>query len=83
MSVFPNPDNERMLEIELTGSQTLGQVTLLICDESGKIMRTEEFYSGDAQADHTTSLAGLANGNYMIIARTVGGQVSERVAVTQ
>jgi aminopeptidase N len=83
LNVFPNPDNDQILEIELDGSGTLGQVELLICDESGKILRTEDFLATDAHADHLTSLNGLANGNYVLIAKTPNGQISKNVSVNR
>ena len=83
LGVFPNPDNNKILEIELSGPHPLGNVTLLICDESGKILRSDEFTSGNTNADHTISLNGLANGSYMVIARTQNGQVSQRVSIAQ
>ncbi len=82
LNVFPNPDNNQMLEIELNATQPIGNVTLSICDESGKILKTENFSASDTHADHTTSLNGLANGNYMLIARTQAGQVSQRLSIT-
>jgi aminopeptidase N len=83
LSVFPNPDNNQILEIELSGSSTLGQVVLSICDESGNILRTENFLANDTHADHLTSLIGFANGNYILIAKTQDGQVSQRVSVNR
>jgi hypothetical protein len=83
LSVFPNPDNKQILEIELSGPHPLGNVTLLICDESGKTLRSDEFSSSNTSADHTISLNGLANGSYMVIARTQNGQVSQRVSIAQ
>ncbi len=83
LGLFPNPDNKQILEMELSGSNQLGNITLLICDASGKIVRTDEFASGNSIAEHTLSLAGLANGSYVVIAKTQNGQVSERMSITQ
>jgi hypothetical protein len=83
LSVFPNPDHKQMLEIELEGSHPLGQVVILICDASGKIVRSYEFSSGDSQADQAISVAGLANGSYLVIAKSQNEQVSQRVSIAQ
>jgi aminopeptidase N len=83
LSVFPNPDNKQILEIELSSPSNLGEVALLISDESGNILRSDKFALSDTHASRTISLNGLANGNYMVIARTLNGQISQRVSITQ
>jgi aminopeptidase N len=83
LTLFPNPDNKQMLEVELSGSQPMGKITLLICDESGKILKSENFSVNDTHVDHSTSLHGLADGNYLVIAKTQNGQVSQRLSITQ
>jgi aminopeptidase N len=82
LNIFPNPDNNQIIEMELSGPQALGEITLLICDESGKILKSENFSVNDTNVDRTISLNGLANGNYMVIARTQNGQISQRLSIT-
>ncbi|MFI5201927.1 MAG: M1 family aminopeptidase [Candidatus Kapaibacterium sp.] len=83
LAVFPNPDNDHILEIELGCSHPLGEVELSICDESGKILKSEHFTSGDTHADHTLALNGLANGSYLVIARSGNESVSKTVSIAQ
>jgi hypothetical protein len=83
LGIFPNPDNKQIIEIELNCSRPLGDVVLLICDESGKTLRTEDFSVNDTHVDRTTSLSGLTNGNYILIARSQNEQVSQKITLAQ
>jgi aminopeptidase N len=83
LGVFPNPDNKQVIELELSCSRPLGDVVLLICDESGKILKSENFSTMETQAAHTTSLNGLANGNYIVIVRSQNEQVSQKITLAQ
>ena len=47
-----------------------GTPTLLICDESGNILRSDSFMSDAPHAEHLVALAGLSHGGYLVIARS-------------
>ncbi len=82
LHVFPNPDRKQMLTIELQGPQILGKITLQISDASGKIVKSESFSANSSSIDHATSIQGLASGQYLVVARSQYGQVSQRFSIT-